>query len=57
MHNTNNVAMIIKCDYTEVPRAIFRCLINGFTLDDIVKTRIGCRTYEVIATREMRKEM
>jgi len=38
-------------DYIDIPHAILTFKKAGFAVSDIVKRPVGCRTYDLVATR------
>lgn len=52
MTTKNYVSMeMINVDYTEIPHAILKFKLNGFSVEDIVKIRISSCSYNLFARR------
>lgn len=47
-----NVMEMRNVDYTDIPNAIRKFKANGYSVNDIYKIRVNCRTYNLIAQRK-----
>lgn len=43
---------MVDVDYTQIPHAILKFKLNGFSVEDIVKVRVSAHSYNLFARRK-----